>query len=110
LEDLVFEHKATIEAGKWTQASFAEFATRRMQRPITANNVKGVAEAFTIKFCGPRPRKAGSSITELRACVEVLASELVALKHRLGETASPILLAMAGQGDGDGEASPQNVK
>lgn len=94
LEDIVQQHEAEITAGRWTMDSLAQVASRQMGRNVTAGNIKGAAKTMSIVFrdgCA----KAGRSMKELRACVKLLARELVGMKKALGVVACPELEALA---------------
>ena len=93
LEDLVDQHRQEIEAGKWTAGSFAAFAERRMNRPLTRGNIVGAARTMQVVFQrkGGSPARYGNNTRELRACIHLLACELAQLKRELGQTVSPAL-------------------
>jgi hypothetical protein len=94
LEDLLIEHKAEAEAGKWTLVKFAEFATQRLRRPVTAANIAGCARNMEVKF-NNHFNKVGGSMFQLRACIRILATELINTKARLGDIISPSLQGLA---------------
>jgi hypothetical protein len=66
LEDLVLEHRAEVEAGKWTIVAMADALGKRMGRPLTSANVKGAMRAVSIDL--PKNKVTiGKSIREMRA-------------------------------------------
>jgi len=100
LEDMLFTEKEAITTGKWTAASFAEYAQNKMKRPVTLGNVQAAAKAFDIRFGGGiAVGRRLKLVAECKAAIKVLAVELVNLKGRLGETVSPEILALAEPSD-----------
>jgi len=95
LEDLVVKHSTEITSGKWTTRSFAQFATGRMDRPITSSNVQTACNTVDISFPMGRSGEALRSIGQLRKAICVLSTEITRVCGELGVTCSPEVLDIA---------------
>jgi len=85
LEDMILQHKDEIEAGKWSQTALAEWASRRLECPVTAANVKGAATTVEITF-PTSPRGTGLKDTrQVKAAIYVLAKEMERILTLMGE-------------------------
>ena len=84
LEDLVKEHEAEIQAGKWSMPTFSEFAGRRLTRPITPSNVKCAARVMGIEFPNQRSRSQSDNKEDLKNMIRIIAKELDGLIKELG--------------------------
>jgi len=92
LEDLVLEHKAEFAAGKWTDKAFAEFAGRRIGRPVTAANILGARKTMDVATTkGGSNGHGPASLVQMRAALKIVTNELIRLEGEMGLTATPAL-------------------
>ena len=82
LEDLVLSCKEDIEAGKWTMASFAKWAGRKLGLPLKPGHVKGAADAVEVAFVnrggygGDTRSLHARQIQKIKASVTAVAAEV----------------------------------
>jgi hypothetical protein len=77
LEDMVVTHREQIEAGQWTQRTFADKANLTLRCGLGANHVAGAARVMGIVFPKTGPRESSHKGMKTRMLALELALETV---------------------------------